>query len=218
MIKSKLIIITSKENEKMIKEAEGFLLKLGFSSEIIFEKDESSIPQNAVSIAIDDIKAFIPFEELVDIKEEIERLTQEKERLEKEVERGEKMLSNPGFIINLLGLWIPTGISILLSLIFFKRIDTGIFRKERWMILGLAAVNLVLSFIVHNAPFIFIICLSILVFHIFYRFYFASPISQNEKSLTDRSHIAGRLNRLGIARKNRHIKILFKIKKKFYSN
>ena len=96
--KSKLIIITSKENEEMIKEAEGFLLKLGFSSEIIFEKDESSIPQNAVSIAIDDIKAFIPFEELVDIKEEIERLTQEKERLEKEVERGEKMLSNPGFI------------------------------------------------------------------------------------------------------------------------
>ena len=96
--KSKLIIITSKENEKMIKEAEGFLLKLGFSSEILFEKDESSIPQNAVSIAIDDIKAFIPFEELVDIQEEIERLTQEKERLEKEVERGEKMLSNPGFI------------------------------------------------------------------------------------------------------------------------
>ena len=96
--KSKLIIITSKENEEMIKEAEGFLLKLGFSSEIIFEKDESSIPKNAVSIAIDDIKAFIPFEELVDIKEEIERLTQEKERLEKEVERGEKMLSNPGFI------------------------------------------------------------------------------------------------------------------------
>ena len=96
--KSKLIIITSKENEEMIKEAEGFLLKLGFSSEIIFEKDESSIPQNAVSIAIDDIKAFIPFEELVDIKEEIERLEGEKAKLESEVERGEKMLSNPGFV------------------------------------------------------------------------------------------------------------------------
>ena len=34
-------------------------------------------------------------------------------------------ISNPAFIINLLGLWIPTGISILLSLIFFKRIDRG---------------------------------------------------------------------------------------------
>ena len=91
---------------------------------------------------------------------------------------------SPAFIINLMGLWIPTALSILLSLIFFKRIDTGIFRKERWIILSLAALNLVLLFIVHNAPFIFIICISILVFHIFYRFYFASPISQNEKTLT----------------------------------
>lgn len=32
-------------------------------------------------------------------------------------------------------------------------------------IFSFAAINLVLSFIVHNAPFIFIICLSILVFH-----------------------------------------------------
>ncbi len=96
--KSKLILVTSKENEAKIKEAEEFLLKLGFSSEIIFEKDESNIPQNAVSIAIDDIKAFIPFEELVDIKEEIERLEGEKAKLEAEVERGEKMLSNPGFV------------------------------------------------------------------------------------------------------------------------
>ena len=96
--KSKLIIVTSKENEKNIKEAEEFLLKLGFSSEIIFEKDESEIPQNAVSIVIDDIKAYIPFEELVDIKEEIERLEGEKAKLEAEVERGEKILSNPGFV------------------------------------------------------------------------------------------------------------------------
>ena len=96
--KSKLIIVTSKENEKNIKEAEEFLLKLGFASELVFEKNESNIPQNAVSIVIDDIKAYIPFEELVDIKEEIERLEGEKTKLEAEVERGEKMLSNPGFV------------------------------------------------------------------------------------------------------------------------
>ena len=96
--KSKLIIVTSKENEKNIKEAEEFVLKLGFTSELAFEKNESNIPQNAVSIVVDDIKAYIPFEELVDIKEEIERLEGEKAKLEAEVERGEKMLSNPGFI------------------------------------------------------------------------------------------------------------------------
>ena len=95
--KSKLIII-SNDFENEIKESEEFLLKLGFANEIVFIDDESKVPQNAVSLTVDDLKVFIPFEELVDIKEEIQRLETEKKRLEGEVLRGEKMLSNPGFI------------------------------------------------------------------------------------------------------------------------
>lgn len=95
--KSKLIIVTDK-NENEIKEAEEFLLKLGFASEIILQKDNSGIPQNAVSIVVDNIKAYIPFEELVDIEAEKERLQGEIKKLEAEVERGTKMLSNPGFV------------------------------------------------------------------------------------------------------------------------
>ena len=95
--KSKLIIVTDR-NENEIKEAEEFLLKLGFASEVILQKDVNGIPQNAVSIVIDDIKAYIPFEELVDIEAEKERLQGEIKKLEAEVERGTKMLSNPGFI------------------------------------------------------------------------------------------------------------------------
>ena len=95
--KSKLIIVTDKY-EKDIKEAEEFLLKLGFSSEIIVQKDMEGIPQNAVSIAVDDIKAYIPFEELVDIEAEKQRLQGEVKKLEAEVARGTKMLSTPGFI------------------------------------------------------------------------------------------------------------------------
>jgi len=95
--KSKLILVTDKY-EKELKDSEGFLTKLGFSDEIIIKKDNKGIPDNAVSIAIDDIKAFIPFEELVDINEEKTRLENEKTKLEAEVARGEKMLSNPGFI------------------------------------------------------------------------------------------------------------------------
>ena len=45
-----------------------------------------------------DFQVFIPFEDLVDLKEEKERLETEKKKLEAEVQRGEKMLSNPGFI------------------------------------------------------------------------------------------------------------------------
>ena len=95
--KSKLLIISNSiENE--IKEAEDFLLKLGFANEIIIVKDEKEVPQNAVSIVVDELKVFIPFEELVDIEEERKRLEGEKAKLEAEVLRGEKMLSNPGFI------------------------------------------------------------------------------------------------------------------------
>ena len=96
--KAKLIIMADKENEENIQEAEEFLLKLGFANKIVFENDEKNIPQNAISIAVDDIKVFIPFDELVDIKEEISRLEVEEKKLMAEVERGEKMLSNPGFI------------------------------------------------------------------------------------------------------------------------
>lgn len=95
--KSKLLII-SNSIEKEIKEAEEFLSKLGFANEIVIIKDESEVPQNAVSIVVDDMKVYIPFEELVDIEEEIKRLKGEKTKLEAEVLRGEKMLSNPGFV------------------------------------------------------------------------------------------------------------------------
>ena len=95
--KSKLMII-SNDIENEIKEAEEFLSKLGFANEIIIVKNEEEVPQNAVSIVVDDLKVFIPFEELVDIEEEIKRLEGEKTKLEAEVLRGEKMLSNPGFV------------------------------------------------------------------------------------------------------------------------
>ena len=68
------------------------------------------------------------------------------------------------FVLNLLGLWIPTAFSLLISIIFFKRIDTGVFRKEKWIIIILAALNLVLSFVLNSVPFIFIIFIFLLLF------------------------------------------------------
>ena len=59
---------------------------------------KENIPQNVINIVAKGIEVFMPFEDLVDIKEEIERLEKEKTRLEAEVARGEKMLSNPGFV------------------------------------------------------------------------------------------------------------------------
>ena len=75
-----------------------FIEKLGFANEIVIQNNKENIPQNAIGIIADEMEVFIPFEELVDIKEELDRLNKEKEKLENEVQRATKMLSNPGFI------------------------------------------------------------------------------------------------------------------------
>ena len=95
--KSTLIFVTEDYSEK-IKESESMLLKLGFANKIEVRKEKGDIPDNAISILNKAVQAYIPFEDLVDIKEEIERLEGEKKKLEAEVLRGEKMLSNPGFV------------------------------------------------------------------------------------------------------------------------
>ena len=59
---------------------------------------KENIPQNAVSIVSSNLELFIPFEDLVDIKEEIERLEKEKAKVLVEKEKTDKMLSNPGFV------------------------------------------------------------------------------------------------------------------------
>ncbi len=95
--KSKLIFVT-KDYEKVIKESEEFLKKLGFSDEIQVQKTKENIPQNAINVVAKGLEVFMPFEDLVDIKEEIERLEKEKAKVLAEKEKTDKMLSNPGFI------------------------------------------------------------------------------------------------------------------------
>ena len=95
--KAELIFVTEKY-EKEIEEAKEFLLKLGFGSNILIQKDKTGIKDNAISIVEDGIELYMPFEGLVDMEQERKRLQDEKKRLEGEVARCEKMLSNPGFM------------------------------------------------------------------------------------------------------------------------
>ena len=95
--KSKLILVT-KKYEAIIKESEEFLKKLGFAETIETKESNENIPQNAVNVVAKNIEVFIPFEELVDIKEEIERLEKEKQKILIEKEKTDKMIGNPGFI------------------------------------------------------------------------------------------------------------------------
>ena len=95
--KTKLIFVTQ-DGEKIIERSKVFLNKLGFANEIIVKKDKTEIPSNALSVVTSLMEVYIPFEDLVDIQEEIIRLNGEKEKLEAEVQRAEKMLFNQGFL------------------------------------------------------------------------------------------------------------------------
>ena len=95
--KSKLIFVT-KKYENVIKESEDFLKKLGFSEEIEVKETKENIPQNAVNVVAKGLEVFMPFEDLVDTREEIERLEKEKAKILVEKEKTDKMLSNEGFI------------------------------------------------------------------------------------------------------------------------
>lgn len=97
--KSDLIFVTTdSEFEKTILDSKLWIEKLGFSDNILVQKDEKGVPTKAVSALANGVKVFIPFEELINIEEERAKLQTERKKLEAEVQRSTKMLSNPGFL------------------------------------------------------------------------------------------------------------------------
>ena len=95
--KSTLIFVTDNFKET-VEQSASIIQKLGFCNDIKIQKDKQNIPQNAMSVLVDDIEVYIPFEELVDLTAERQRLEDEKTKLKAEVERSQKILSNPGFM------------------------------------------------------------------------------------------------------------------------
>ena len=64
----------------------------------MIREDREGIPEDAVSVVIAGATCYLPFDELVDIAQEIERLEKEKARLDSEIARSHGMLNNERFI------------------------------------------------------------------------------------------------------------------------
>ena len=75
-----------------------FFAPLAYASEVMIQADKSGIADDAVSVVIADATIYMPFAELVDIAQEIERLSKEEARLAGEIKRCEGMLSNERFV------------------------------------------------------------------------------------------------------------------------
>ena len=68
------------------------------ASEVKVQLDKSGIAENAVSVVIDRVTAYMPLSDLVDFEKEKERLAKEKKRLEGELKRVNGMLNNEKFM------------------------------------------------------------------------------------------------------------------------
>ncbi|MDD2972771.1 MAG: valine--tRNA ligase [Lachnospiraceae bacterium] len=75
-----------------------FFAPLAYASEVLTQKDKAGIADDAVSVVTAQAAIYIPFAELVDIKQEIERLQKEEKRLQGEIARGNGMLNNEKFL------------------------------------------------------------------------------------------------------------------------
>ena len=98
--KKAVVYVVSEQEEIRNVFAEGklFFAPLAYASEVEIRTDRSGIAEDAVSVVIPNATLYIPFDQLVDIAQEIERLRKEQTRLESELARVNGMLHNEKFI------------------------------------------------------------------------------------------------------------------------
>ena len=94
------VYVVSENDDILATFTEGklFFASLAYANEVFMQKDKEGIATDAVSVVIAGATLYIPFAELVDIAQEIERLKKEQKKLEGELARVNGMLSNEKFI------------------------------------------------------------------------------------------------------------------------
>ena len=97
--KAAVYVVSENEDVRQIfEEGRQFFTSLAAASGLTVQADRSGIDDSAVSVVIPNATVYIPFEELVDIAQEIERLKKEQKRLEGALLRVQGMLGNEKFM------------------------------------------------------------------------------------------------------------------------
>lgn len=86
------------KNHSLFKVGANYIKKMCTANETNIISDESEASSNSVILIFNDTKVFIPFESMVDSKEEKQRIEKDIEKTKFEISRSEKMLSNEGFV------------------------------------------------------------------------------------------------------------------------
>ncbi len=97
--KAQVYVVSDKpEMRAIFEEGKLFFASLAYASEVIVQADKNGIADDAVSVVIANANVYIPFAELVDIAQEIERLEKEEKKLAGELARVNGMLNNANFV------------------------------------------------------------------------------------------------------------------------
>ncbi len=97
--KAQVYVVSEKpEMRAIFEEGKLFFASLAYASEVIVQADKNGIADDAVSVVIANANVYIPFAELVDIAQEIERLEKEEKNLAGELARVNGMLNNANFV------------------------------------------------------------------------------------------------------------------------
>ncbi|MDE6055365.1 MAG: valine--tRNA ligase, partial [Lachnospiraceae bacterium] len=97
--KAHVFVVSDKaEIRTTFEEGKLFFASLAYASEVTIQGDKNGIADDAVSVVIANANIYIPFAELVDIRQEIERLEKEAKRLDGELARVNGMLNNEKFM------------------------------------------------------------------------------------------------------------------------
>ncbi len=97
--KAAVYVVTENEDVRAaFEEGKLFFASLASASEVMIQGDKNGIADDAVSVVIPGAVLYMPFAELVDLKQEKERLQKEEKRLQGELARVNGMLKNEKFL------------------------------------------------------------------------------------------------------------------------
>ena len=97
--KANVYFVTEEEKiRSILEEIKKFILPLMQAEDSTVQAGKEGISNDAMSVVVPEISAYIPLEELIDFEQELQRLEKEKERLGKELSRVTQMLGNEKFI------------------------------------------------------------------------------------------------------------------------
>ncbi len=96
--KARLLVLAEISTGELLLENADYLRALSSASDVIIVTDRNEIPDDSVAAVIEGAEIFMPLDDLIDYKKEMDRLSREKAKLQQEIDRVIAKLANEGFV------------------------------------------------------------------------------------------------------------------------